>query len=214
MVIEPKQTTVAYRCPHCGTGVMSAVDLFKLSADMLKLKCTCGKSEMTLVKAKDKIRLTVPCILCPNPHNFTVSSNVFFGKDIFAFPCPYSDINICMTGEVNHVKAELSRTELELLDLLEKSGIESFDLFHGENEQDILTDPQVLDIVTYVIRELDEEGKIYCRCPKNEEGDYEVEILREGVKVTCKKCGATKTVSNDSLIAAHDFLNTDSLELE
>ena len=30
MVLDAKQTTVAYRCPHCGAGVMSAVSLFHL----------------------------------------------------------------------------------------------------------------------------------------------------------------------------------------
>ena len=121
MVLENKQTTVAYRCPHCGAGVMSLVGIFNLSADMLKLKCSCGHSEMTVVLRKDgQVRFTVPCILCPKPHNFTVSSKIFFGKELFVLPCPYSDINICMMGETNHVKAELSRTELELMELLEK----------------------------------------------------------------------------------------------
>ena len=41
---------------------MSAVGLFALKADMLKLKCECGKSEMSIVYGKDgKVRLTVPC---------------------------------------------------------------------------------------------------------------------------------------------------------
>ena len=60
MVLESKKTTVAYRCPHCGAGVMSLVDMFSLHADMLKLKCSCGESEMTMVKAADgKVRFTV-----------------------------------------------------------------------------------------------------------------------------------------------------------
>ena len=45
MIINPKETTVAYRCPACGAGVMSAVGIFALSAEMIKLKCTCGQSE-------------------------------------------------------------------------------------------------------------------------------------------------------------------------
>ena len=212
MVLESKQSTVAYRCPSCGSGVMSVVDAFRLSADMVKLKCDCGNSEMVLVKTQDgKVRFTVPCMLCPNPHNFTVSTNLFFGKDLFVLPCPYSDINIAMMGETNHVKAELSRTELELLDLLEKSGIESFEALHGDQ---YLTDPQVLEIITYMIKELDAEGKIYCRCGEDEEGDYEIELFKEGLRISCKKCGASKTVSTESLIEAHEFLNADSLTLE
>lgn len=212
MVLEPKQTTVAYRCPHCGAGVMSAVGVFNLGADMMKLKCSCGKSEMTIVHGKDgKIRFTVPCILCPTPHNFSVSASLFFGKDLFVLPCPYSDINICMMGNTDHVKAELSRTELELLDLLEKNGIENFDALHGEQ---YLSDPQVTEIVTYVIKELDAEGKIHCRCNDGKDGDYEAEILPHGVQVTCRRCGAGKLIATDSLIDAHEFLNADSLELE
>lgn len=212
MVLEAKQTTVAYRCPHCGAGVMSVVGVFSLSADMVRLKCSCGESEMTIVYGKDgKIRFTVPCILCPTPHHFSVNSSLFFGKELFVLPCPYSDINIAMMGETNHVKAELSRTELELLDVLEKSGIESFDVLRGEQT---LSDPQVSEIVTYVIKELDEENKIYCRCPRDEEGDYEAEIGRDGITVRCRRCGASKCIPTDSLIDAHAFLNADSLELD
>jgi hypothetical protein len=212
MILETKQTTVAYRCPHCGAGVMSVVGLFQLNADMVKLKCSCGESEATIVRTKDgNVRFTVPCILCPTPHHFSVKSSVFFDKELFVLPCPYSDVNICMMGEINHVKAELSRTELELLDVLEKSGLGSFDEIRGEQN---LTDPQVTEIVTYVIRELDEEKKIFCRCPHEEEGDYEIEIGREGITVSCNRCHASKTISADSLISAHDFLNADRLDLE
>ena len=217
MILDPKQTTVAYRCPHCGAGVMGLVGLFTLSADMIKLKCTCGESEMSIVYSKDgKVRLTVPCILCPTPHTFTVNSSVFFKNELFMLPCPYSDINICVTGEENNVKAELARTELELLDLLEENGLENFDAFHGEQT---LSDPQVLDIIMFVLNDLDSEGKIYCRCEHREydadsEERYEAEVLSDCIKVTCKKCGASKSIPSNSLISANEFLNADSLTLE
>ncbi len=213
MVLDPKQTTVAYRCPHCGTGVMSVVGLFNLTADMVKLKCSCGQSEMTIVYGRDgKIRFTVPCILCPTPHNFSVSSSLFFGKDLFVLPCPYSDINICMMGDTDHVKAELSRSELELLDLLEENGLSNFDSLRGGDQE--LSDPQIQEIVTYVVKELDEEGKIHCRCPEGNEGDYEAELRRDGIMVTCLCCKASKFIETNSLISAHEFLNADSIELE
>ena len=216
MVLNPKQTTVAYRCPHCGAGVMSLVDPFTLNADMVKLKCDCKKSEMSVVYSNDgKVRLTVPCILCPKPHSFVVNSSVFFGKDLFVLPCPYSDINIAMMGETNNVKAELARTELELLDMLEKSGLESFAEIRAEEEQDeFLGDPQIFDIIMFVINDLDAEGKIYCKCEEKGEGDFEVEVLDDGIKVSCKKCGAYRIIPTDGLLAANAFLNVDCLYLE
>jgi hypothetical protein len=212
MVLDSKQTTVAYRCTKCGAGVMSVVGLFNLSADMIKLKCDCGGSEMTLVYTKDsKVRFTVPCLFCPNPHHFTVNSSVFFSKELFALPCPYSGMNIAVMGETNRVKAELSRSELELLDLLEKNGIESFDAIHGEQP---VSDPQVEEIITYMIKELDDEGKIFCNCESDTEGDYEIEFLDSAIRVTCKKCGASAEIPTGSLIDAHEFLYVDELVLK
>ncbi len=215
MVIDPKQTTVAYRCPCCGSGIMSAVNIFALSADMVKLKCTCGNSEMTIVSSGDgKVRLTVPCLVCTNPHIFTLNSSLFFEKDLFTLQCPYSDFNLAFIGEINQVKAELARSELELLDLLEKSGLKDLSSLHAE-EESVLPDPQVLEIVMFVINDLDAEGKIYCKCDPHDNGrSYDAEILADGIKVTCRKCGASRTIPTDSSISAHAFLNSDALYLE
>jgi hypothetical protein len=214
MVLDPKQTTVAYRCPHCGTGVISAVNLFSLSADMVKLKCTCGKSEMKAVISADKrVRLTVPCMICAKPHSFTLNTTLFFDKDLFSMQCPYSDINIACVGETNQVKAELARGELELLDLMEKSGLQNFEDYHEEDEN--LSDPQVLDIVMFVINDMDAEGKIYCKCnPADNDRRYDAEVLSDCVCVSCRKCGASRKVPTDSRLGAHAFLHADALYLE
>lgn len=212
MILEPKKTTVAYRCPSCGAGVLSVVDIFVLSANRIKLKCDCGKSEMDVVIQNDgKIRLNVPCIFCRKPHIFTVNRQLFYGRDLFVLPCPYSDINICFMGDSNHVKAEVARSELELLDMLEKNGIGDLSVFDADD--DVLPDPQVLDIIMFVIHDLDAEGKINCRCD-DADGDYDIEMTDEGIRVFCRKCGAEKTISADSLIGAYDFLNCESLSLE
>lgn len=227
MLLQPKHTTVAYRCPACGAGIMSAVGLFNLSADMVKLKCTCGKSHLNIVYQKDgNVRLTVPCMICSDPHIYTIRSTVFFSDELFVLPCPYSDINICMTGEINLVKAELARTELELLDLLEEHGITDFSTLH-KDEEEALSDPQIRDIVLFVINDMEEEGKIYCHCnqhgaapldtttaPDDGESRYDAEILRDGVMVSCRVCHAKRLIPTDSSLAAHAFLNSDSLHLE
>lgn len=226
MVIDSKQTTVAYRCPECGGGVISLVGLFSLSADMIKLKCSCKKSDMQIVyrREENQMRLTIPCIFCRKPHTYNISSSMFFSKDIFLLPCPYSDINIGFVGEENRVKAELARTELELLDMLEENGITDFKSLHGD-EQD-MPDPQVLDVISYIVGDLDAEGKIFCKCyPEGREplcdgeldrpdSEYEIAVTDEGVEVSCAKCGAKKIIPTDSMLTAHAFLNSDFLKLE
>lgn len=215
MVLDSTHTTVAYRCPHCGAGVISAVDVFALSADMVKLKCTCHKSEMSIVSTPDgKVRLSVPCMLCPNPHTFTLNSSLFFKQELFTLQCPYAaDFTVALFGEINQVKAELARSELALLDMMEKSGLQNFD--PHQNDEETLTDPQILEIVMFVINDMDAEGKIFCRCAPEENGRaYTAEILNDGVCVSCKKCGASRLIPTDSRLSAHAFLNADALYLE
>lgn len=215
MILDSKHTTVAYRCPHCGAGVISAVNVFSLSADMVKLKCTCGKSEMTIVSSQDeKIRLTVPCMLCATPHIFTVNSSLFYGKDIFSLSCPYaSDFPLAFFGEMNLVKGEIARSELALLDMMEKNGLTPPEEIL--DDEDMLPDPQILDIVMFVIHDMDAEGKIYCKCDAEDNGrQYDAEVLNEGVRVSCRKCGASRLIPTDSGLGAHAFLNADELHLE
>ncbi len=236
MILEAKQTTIAYRCPHCGEGVISAVGMFSLNADMVKLKCPCGKSELEAVYTNDgKVRLKVPCLICPSGHSYTVSKSLFFGRDIFLLPCPVSDIDIGFIGELDRVKFELSRTELELLNILEEAGIDSFSSLH-EEKQELFSDPQIAEIVMFVIRDLEAEGKIYCkcnpapekcecggecRCHKEHEGDreqpehvYDAELCEDGILVSCPDCGASRLIPTDGLLSAHAFLNCDALYLE
>jgi hypothetical protein len=223
MVLQPESTTVAYRCPHCGGAVFSGVNMFMLTADMLKLKCTCGQSEMTVVSSAgdtERVRLSVPCMFCPKPHQFPLSRKLLFDKELFTLPCPYTDITICCVGEDNHVKAEMARSELELIRLLEENGITDLSMLRGEGEDaddalpaDFPTDPQVRDIVMFVIGDLDAEGKIKCHCPKGKEHTFDVSIENDGVRVSCAGCGASRLIPTDSSLAAHAFLHSDFLDL-
>ena len=228
VILESKETTVAYRCPECGTGIMSVVGLFTLSADMIKLRCSsCSKSDMSVVydKANNTVRITIPCIFCGKPHIYNVSTTLFFNKEFLALQCPYSNIDIGFIGESNNVKAELSRNEQELIKLMEENGIESLSDIQRENNTD-LPDTQLMDIILYIIKDVDAEGKIFCKCHPNghtpladgeldrEEELYDVELTDSGIKITCRECGAKRVIPTDSLLAANAFLNVDSITLE
>ena len=48
MIIEPKLITMAYRCRSCGNTVFGPEGALRLGGDMLKLKCDCGESELSV----------------------------------------------------------------------------------------------------------------------------------------------------------------------
>ena len=99
MILEPKKTTIAYRCPSCGGVPTSVVGIFSLNAELFKLKCDCGGSHMTIQKTNDGgFRLTVPCVSCPRPHEYLLSKNVFFNSDSFFIPCSLCGIDIWIDG--------------------------------------------------------------------------------------------------------------------
>lgn len=211
MVLERKETTIVYRCPECGAAVFSMVGIFSLTADMIRMKCPCGKSELEIVYTKDKkIRLNVPCFLCPKPHSYMISSQMFFEKELFSFACSYSGVDICFIGKNDNVQNAMKESERELIEMLGDVDIDA--LKNSRNSNIELSDPQVFDIVMYVVHELADEGRIKCKC--EDDGDYEVEIYDDYLKIICRKCGASLDIKTNSLTAANDFLGTEELVLK
>ena len=99
MVLNSKETTIAYRCPACGKFILGMVGIFSLSGDLIKLKCDCGGSELKIAYTNDrKLRITVPCMFCPAPHTYVLSSGAFFDRDLLALSCTYSSLDICFIG--------------------------------------------------------------------------------------------------------------------
>lgn len=213
MILNQKQTTLAYRCPHCGSAVTSLVGVFSLSADMIRMKCPCGESDLSVVYTKDKkVRLSVPCFLCPKPHTFTLSSQLFFETDLMAFPCPYSGMNIAFVGQSDKVSEAFAEADRELQEILQEEQFSSL----AENRQDrsrMFSDPQIMDIIMYVIHELSAEGEIHCKCPEGH-GHYAVDVLDDCVKILCEDCGASAEIPTDSIVSANAFLHCTHIDLK
>ena len=75
MILNSRETCIAYRCPYCGTGVKSMVGVFSLSGAVKKLKCDCGSSELTITQLRDgKLRISAPCFFCMTEHSFVIIS--------------------------------------------------------------------------------------------------------------------------------------------
>jgi len=224
MVIEQKQTHIAYHCPHCGMAVLGYVGEFALSADMLKLKCSCGKSELTVTYTNDKkIRLSVPCLFCDAPHSYVVTQKVFFERDTFLLTCPYMGVDICFMGKPESLQKELDRSAKELNALFEENNLslpinsgKTADAQTDDEDEDavddqFLADPQIYDIVRFVVSDLSAEGAVVCPCGV---GGYDVEIVHGGVRVFCEECGAEHVFPINSVSAAQDFLACDAITLE
>ena len=223
MILNPKTTHVAYRCPACGYIIRGIAGAFGLGTqDMLRLRCSCGaKTEMTILGAADhRIRLTVPCLLCEKDHHYTISDSLFYSKDIFHLACPYTDINIGFFGrDEEKLCAATDRSTEELNALYEElmgkgatlEEVEESNTVLPDGEEPFLPDAQIYDIIRFMVKELEADGQIHCPCIG---GEYDVEMTAEGIRVFCRLCGASHLFATNSVAAAQEFLSCERLDLK
>ncbi len=224
MILNSKETTIAYRCPACGKFIFGIVGVFTLSGDLIKLKCDCGCSELKITyTAEDKVRITVPCIFCPTPHNYLLTSGAFFDREILALNCTYSGLDVCYIGNKEMVIEAAKESDIKLLDLLEEAGFDDLESFmRGRNsidgddnvDEDYRMDyAQIEDVVRFMLAELKEDGDIICGCTDGEP-DCDFEFKGDSVLIYCKKCHFEKRIPMSSTLAANAFLHTDKLILD
>ncbi|MBO4217600.1 MAG: hypothetical protein J5940_06620 [Clostridia bacterium] len=203
-------STVAYICPSCGGTVVSGVDIFKLTGDMMKLKCSCGESELVVIRDGGKVRFTVPCFLCGKPHTFVFSDgNV---SSLFRGSCPFSGLGIFFLGKKDEVCEEARRSSEEILAVLAENGAEMGDLI--KNSGKTPKDAHIRDMLMLVLTELLEDGRIFCGCTEaGEDGDYGIRETDEAVVVECGRCGRKRAAFCDDSIDTQNLLEADSLTL-
>jgi len=144
-MIKGRETTVGYHCPNCGLSILNKINIFSMEGNLIKMKCVCGGSELVAQSMKNnKFKIVVPCILCPNSHSYTLSSNVFFEKELFAFMCKFTAMNICFIGKSDRVFTAIKENEEELMKTFaayanengEYYEDEDSDIFDGFDEDD------------------------------------------------------------------------------
>ncbi len=242
MILKPENTTVTYRCPHCGEFVESVVGVFSLSGDLIRIKCPCKHSELQISNTSDgKVRLTVPCLVCEKNHMFTISRNVLFSNELFSLSCMYSDLDICFIGNEDAIKTAQQNANIELDKILEDNEIDDFFARDEENDDgDIMplsVDYSALAIAIAVIKELAEDGSIHCDCTEctHTENDIPEDLLRltgsyknncngdlifseeNGEFVLrCLKCGKTYAppVENGSSLGYDAFISCSEITLK
>ena len=211
MVLTPKKNSVAYRCPDCGDIIHGFVG--QLHANMLRIKCPCGGSAMEIHFRDDKkVRFSIPCVFCKSSHTYVVSETIVFERDKFLLSCPYANMDIAFLGTEENVEAEAQRAEEELSRLL--TSLEAEDLSDIQPEdmanEEILPDPELYDIVRFLVRELEEDGKVDCPCHSV---NLDFRFTESGIEVYCMDCGATYEFPVQSIAVARESLNLEEITL-
>lgn len=233
--------TIAYRCPTCGVAMIGEMNVFALSGGETNMRCSCGESVLTVnyIKSRDTVALNVPCVACPTSHPYQVAGSTFRNSDLFILQCSASGLDTCFIGDkakvikaVNDNTKELQR----LMEILDERDLEEedFDIFRnfekeaqtegldGEEEYEInpnnekydeheYADAVVTSQMLYIIKELNETGKIKCDC---DEGDYMIDVGYDTIELSCDKCQARRVLRSRTDNDIIELAGVDELVLE
>lgn len=212
MILQAKHNHIAYRCPGCGYTIFGLITSFTAAQDMIRLKCQCGESELTMQFTKDKkAHITVPCLFCRQPHHYTVSQSILLGKDLFLLNCPYTNMDIAFVGQEERINEALQQSQTELEQLFAQLGQDEDEQEEEKPHGKALPDVMIYDILRFLVKELEAEEKIHCPC--GEHGPYELDLTEEGIRVYCTACGAAYLFPCDSVSSAESFLAVDEIFL-
>ena len=210
MILNTKHNHIAYRCPGCGYAIFGLVTPFTMAQGGVKLKCQCGESELTMQFTQDKkVHLTVPCLFCGQPHHYTVSQSLFLEKDLFLLSCPYTNMDIAFVGKKENVDEALSHSAAELEQLFAQLGQDEGEE-EGQSALNVLPDAQIYDILRFIVKELEADGKLSCPCGV---GPYELDVEEQGVRVYCADCGASYLFPCQSVEQAESLLHIEEIHL-
>ena len=202
MILDSRETTVAYRCPHCGQTTVSVVGVFALSGDLIRLKCGCKKSELQISYTSDrKIRITTPCLVCQKPHTFVLGAGTFFADRVLTYSCPMTGLELCFIGKKDEVLAAASEADRHLLELMDEAGLENLDEIKSPESEDDRED------IYFITDANPDDQDIQFRLTTDEDGNQIVHIF-------CKTCGAGVGFPIVSAGEANRFLTTDELNLQ
>ncbi len=183
--LTDKSCVIASRCPECGAIIADRINIFSLSGAQHNIKCKiCGKSTLSLqMNSEGKIRLSVPCLVCPHPHPYTLGSTVFFTKDLFLLQCSYSGLDVCFIGTEEKVDEALRLSAKQLKELFDEQK-------EQEQSQNFL-DADVMQEVMYSVEELAITNRIKCSCG---EPNLSIVVDYDKVHISCKDCGCKTTI--------------------
>ncbi len=204
---DTSMTTVAYRCPYCGAILTFDVTKERLGKGKVSMQCIqCHKSQIDISRLPSgAVNIIAPCLVCPHPHSYNLSYEMFFEREIYCLPCSFSGIDICFIGDMDSVEDEIIRSGGEISAILEATR-EQDD--RASDASAMLADTSVMREVLFAIGNLEEEKKIKCVC-----GSSAVKVLLDYDKaiIICKVCAKKKEIAARTRIDANAAIDMDEI---
>lgn len=179
-MLEEAKRMLAYICPACRQPVVIERSIFQLAAGSNHLSCPCNGSVLEVKILGDRVKLTVPCLLCECNHTVACSTHAFLHEKLMAFSCSASGLDCCYVGQENLVLDAMRRLE-QTVDKLETEA----------GAQGAFLDEIVMHEVLSELRDIAKRGGISCSCGS---GKWNIRVKYSSVEISCADCGAVMRI--------------------
>lgn len=176
-------TGLVFRCPECGRQEIRQINIFEFSGGgHPQVNCSCGFPIATLgCSDYERYWIQFFCIICEEEHRMFFDKKEFWGKRVKHLNCLNSDFQVGLLGPGNVLEEYLQQLRKDLALLINEM---DFD--------DYFNNPQLILSTLDLLHDIAEEGGIDCPCGKP---DLEVEMYPDRIKLSCRHCGASSTIS-------------------
>ena len=184
--------TIAYRCPSCGEITYGNFSLFEISGKKgISVHCACGESCISITsKNGTSFFLDIDCVICDNPHRFSVTFDALAKKECNEFSCPEVAVGLAFVGKEQAVKKSVADNEKAMSDVVLACGLEHT----GKNGILMI---KALD----KIQDLSENDNLKCSCGSKV---IDIEVREDEIVLECCLCGE-QTVIDISDIRKNAF---------
>ncbi|MGE4282134.1 MAG: hypothetical protein AB7G87_00275 [Clostridia bacterium] len=169
-------STIAYKCPVCGSIEFHNISLFDFSGKKEHtIECNCKRSFVKISIKKDGLcTLSVPCIACNVIHTYTVKFKELWLKRIMHFKCAKNKLELCYFGNDSAVRQAVDSYEMRMDKLME-------DIGYDDNFANSAVMLRTID----KIHDVAERQNLFCQCGSQ---DIDLQILYDRVELMCNKC--------------------------
>lgn len=190
-MVNSLSKTIGYICPVCYSTTIAPIGIFKFSgnsgAELLCSDTRCRHKCGSLIPQGDKYKIVIDCPICTETHTFMLSQAAFWNTPLLTFQCPNSAIDIFFIGTKQKVSDAVDENNRMLNDLADSQGLDELEFFGS-----------LFDLIENAAK----TKRLVCRCGSN---NVSPELSDDGVVLVCKKCGHSRLLNPESVLAEKIF---------
>lgn len=176
MILDLKKV-LSCRCPVCSERSYNTVTPFQINGGFTSECTLCGAEFLTVSKTKNGYSFKVSCFICDTSHEFSVSFDGVWHKDLLTLGCPLTGIDLLYIGNKSNVY---------------DAAIESDDIFSEFSEKisddELINEfPPLFEAAFEIISSRITSNLVTCPCGHTAAA---LSLSQNGITVICDNCDA------------------------